>query len=44
MENVLGKNIAKYRAKKGLTQDQLAEKFGVTAQAVSKWETGVSQS
>ena len=42
MENVLGKNIAKYRAKKGLTQDQLAEKFGVTAQAVSKWETGNS--
>ena len=42
MENMLGKNIAKYRNQKGLTQDQLAEHFGVTAQAVSKWETGNS--
>ena len=42
MENVLGKNIAKHRAQRGLTQDQLAEQFGITAQAVSKWETGNS--
>ena len=42
MENVLGKNIAKHRAQRGLTQDQLAEQFGITAQAVSKWETGGS--
>ena len=42
MENCLGKNLAMHRAKRGLTQDQLAEQFGVTAQAVSKWETGGS--
>lgn len=36
--NVLAANIQKYRKKSGLTQEQLAEKLGVTFQAVSKWE------
>lgn len=34
----LGKRIAKLRREKGLKQDQLAEKLGVSPQAVSKWE------
>ena len=38
MEHTLGKRIAEQRKRLGLTQDQLAEKLGVTAQAVSKWE------
>ena len=38
----LGKRIAMLRKEKGLTQEQLAEKVGVSAQAVSKWENDVS--
>ena len=38
MENTLGKRIVARRKQLGLTQDQLAEQLGVTAQAVSKWE------
>ena len=42
MEQTLGKRIVENRKKLGLTQDQLAEKLGVTAQAVSKWENDQS--
>ena len=42
MEQTLGKRIMENRKKLGLTQDQLAEKLGVTAQAVSKWENDLS--
>lgn len=38
----LGKRIAEHRKQLGLTQDQLAEQLGVTAQAVSKWENDQS--
>lgn len=40
----IGKFIASCRKEKGLTQAQLAEKLNITDRAVSKWETGVSQS
>ncbi len=36
----VGERIATARKKAGLTQKGLAEKLGVTAQAVSKWENG----
>lgn len=42
METTLGKRIVAGRKKAGLTQDQLAERLGVTAQAVSKWENDQS--
>ena len=39
----IGKVIAKRRKEKGLTQRELGERLHVTDRAVSKWETGVSQ-
>ena len=41
-QETLGKRIAASRKALGLTQDALAEKLGVTAQAVSKWENDQS--
>ena len=41
MENIniiLAANILKYRKRSGLSQEELANKLGVTFQAVSKWE------
>lgn len=42
MEQTIGKRIVQNRKRLGLTQDQLAEQLGVTAQAVSKWENDQS--
>lgn len=42
MEETLGKRIVFHRKRLGLTQDALAERMGVTAQAVSKWENDQS--
>ena len=41
MESI-GSRITKYRKEKGLTQETLAEKLGVSSQAVSKWENDAS--
>ena len=35
----MGKRIQRLRRERGLTQEQAAEALGVTAAAVSKWET-----
>lgn len=42
MEQTLGKRIMEHRKRLGLTQDALAEKLGITAQAISKWENDLS--
>ncbi len=39
----LKERIALARKQAGLSQEQLGEKLGVSQQAVSKWESGVSQ-
>lgn len=44
MDEKLGKRIAALRRKRGWTQENLAQQLGVSAAAVSKWETGVSHS
>ena len=38
----LGENIRALRLRKRLTQEQVAQKLGVTYQAVSKWENGTN--
>ena len=42
MENTIGGRIAVHRKRMHLTQEQLADKLGITAQAVSKWENDQS--
>ena len=39
----IGGRIRELRYKKGVTQETLAQAMSVTAQAVSKWEMGISQ-
>lgn len=38
----IGQNLKRLRQQRGLTQEQLAEVFGVSAQAVSRWENNTS--
>ena len=40
MYNYLGDFIKKLRKQRNLTQEQIADAFGVSCQAISKWETG----
>ena len=42
MNQTIGNRIAEKRRAAGLKQDEIAEKLGVSAQAVSKWENDVS--
>lgn len=42
MADTLGSRITENRKRLDLTQDQLAEKMNVSAQAVSKWENDLS--
>lgn len=41
-QNIIGTTVAALRRKKDMTQDALAARLGVTPQAVSKWENGLS--
>ena len=38
----IGENIARFRKEKGLTQAELGDMLGVSNQAVSKWELGMT--
>ncbi|MCG0276027.1 MAG: helix-turn-helix domain-containing protein [Thermosediminibacteraceae bacterium] len=42
MAITFGKKIYELRKEKGLTQEELSEKLGVSPQAVSKWENDLS--
>ena len=42
MNDNFSKNLRKLRLEKKLTQEQVAEKLGVSAQSVSRWETGAT--
>lgn len=42
MNEIFSKNLRKLRQEKQLTQEQVAEKLGVSAQSVSRWETGAT--
>lgn len=42
MTNTIGNRISQLRKEKGITQEDMAEKLGVTPQAVSKWENDIS--
>ena len=39
-QKLFGEKLRKHRKKLGMTQEEVAEKIGVSAQAVSKWEAG----
>ena len=40
---MLSDNIRDYRKKSNMSQDELAEKLGVSRQSISLWETGQTQ-
>jgi len=42
MKDHFSKNLRKLRLEKKLTQEQVAEKLGISPQSVSRWETGAT--
>lgn len=42
MNKIISKNLRKLRQGKRLTQEYVAERLGVSAKAVSRWETGAT--
>lgn len=42
MKEIFSNNLKQFRKQKQLSQEQLAEQLGITTQAVSKWECGLS--
>ena len=44
IRRTLGETLREHRTRCNMTQEFVAESLGVTRQAVSKWETGVSRS
>ena len=42
MNETFSKNLRKLRLEKHMTQEQIAEKLNVSAQSVSRWETGAT--
>ena len=42
MNESIGTIIMRLRKEHGMTQEQLANALGITFQAVSKWENGIS--
>lgn len=42
MKKTIGERISETRRRLGMTQEELAEAMGVSAQAVSKWENDIS--
>ena len=43
MELKISENLRNLRKQRGNTQEDLANHLGISVQAVSKWERGVSQ-
>ena len=43
MENSFGANLSVLRKRAGFSQEALAERLGVTRQAVSNWERNLSE-
>ena len=43
MELMIGNKLKKLRRDKDLTQEEVATHLGISYQAISKWERGVSQ-
>jgi len=42
MSQQIGSRLSVYRQNKNMTQEELANRLGITPQALSKWERGVS--
>lgn len=42
MNENMGQIIKRLRKEQNLTQEELAEQLNISAQAISKWENGVS--